>query len=52
MIILPVIEATEQSLVIECTITKEIRAGSTREAAFARHPRFAHIPMLRVGNPA
>jgi 4-hydroxy-4-methyl-2-oxoglutarate aldolase len=51
-IILAVIEATEQSVVIERTITREIKGGSTRESAFARHPRFAHIPKLRTQETA
>ena len=47
--ILKVIEATKQLIVIERRIVAEIKAGSTREASFARNPRYAHIPKLRQG---
>ena len=32
---------------IEETIAAKLRDGETREAAFAAHPRFAHIRRLR-----
>ncbi len=46
--ILPeVVEWSERLVAIEAAITARMRAGDTREAAFAANPRFDHIRRLR-----
>lgn len=42
-----VLAAAEELSAIERVIVEEIRTGSSRQEAFARHPRFKHIPRLR-----
>lgn len=42
-----VVEWAEKVVEIEETIAAKLRSGDTREAAFAAHPRFAHIRRLR-----
>lgn len=43
-----IVEATERAMTIERKIIGEIKAGSTRQEAFSRNPRFAHVPKLRA----